>query len=579
MPRPFDRYDTFGAALDNPSAGAVLEELVPEVVHSSLAAQLRDFPLGPFLEFALGADRARATAVITALGDIENTTPPLEESPAIIPRPDYEADSVPPSSAAVHVVEGAEVNRPVELSFSGPAHGNPFVDVDLVAEFTLDADSIDVGGFYDGDGRYVVRFLPAKAGMWQWVTRSNARSLDGITGQVAVEESAHPGPVRVHDRFAFAHANGDVFTPVGTTAYAWLHQPEELQARTLDTLAAAPFNKLRMCVFPKSFLYNANEPDDFAFPRADDGTWDTERFDVAFFRRLEERIGQLDELGIQADVILFHPYDRWGFGRLGRVADERYLTYVVRRLSGFPNVWWSLANEYELLTTKRPEDWHHLGRVVVREDHVGHLLSIHNWSELFDYSAPWATHASIQRGDRELGQKIDEWRFTWGKPVIVDELGYEGDLDQGWGNLTAEEVVERFWSATVRGGYVTHGETFYRDDEEIFWSKGGTLIGASPARIDFLRRIVAESPTGRLEPLPSDWDVPWGGVAGQYAILYFGAKQPRFRDVTVPEGMTATIELIDTWSMTVEQLPGVHDGVVRVQLPARPYMAIRLRRA
>ena len=96
----------------------------------------------------------------------------------------------------------------------------------------------------------------------------------------------------------------------------------------------------------------------------------------------------------EADLILFHPYDRWGFSRLGPAVDERYLRYVVRRLAAFPNVWWSMANEYELLTTKRPPEWHRLAQVVVDDDHVGHLLSIHNWSELFDYSASWATHAT-----------------------------------------------------------------------------------------------------------------------------------------------------------------------------------------
>ena len=39
-----------------------------------------------------------------------------------------------------------------------------------------------------------------------------------------------------------------------------------------------------------------------------------------------------------------------------------------------------------------------------------------------------------------------------------------------------------------------------------------------------------------LDPLPSDWDVPWGGVAGQYVVLYFGFNRPRFRHVVLPEG-------------------------------------------
>jgi hypothetical protein len=43
--------------------------------------------------------------------------------------------------------------------------------------------------------------------------------------------------------------------------------------------------------------------------------------------------------------------------------------------------------------------------------------------------------------------------------------------------------------------------------------------------------------------------------------------------------MAAEIDVIDTWNMTIEPQPGVHSGTVRVQLPARPYTAIRLRGA
>ncbi|WP_235493475.1 DUF5605 domain-containing protein [Leifsonia sp. Leaf336] len=376
----------------------------------------------------------------------------------------------------------------------------------------------------------------------------------------------------------FAYSDSTPFVGFGTTAYAWTHQSAGLQDQTIETLALTPFNKIRMGLFPKDYLYNKNEPESFVFPRSDDG-WDTTRFDLDYFANLERRIAQLAELGIEADLILFHPYDRWGFSRLGQVADERYLTYVVRRLAGFANVWWSMANEYDLLTAKRPEDWHRLAQVVAREDHAGHLLSIHNWLEVFDFSAGWATHASIQRGSDEMGGLVDEWRHRWGKPVAVDEFGYEGDLDQGWGNLTAEAVVQRFWSGTLRGGHLTHGETFWSEDEIIWWSRGGVLRGESPARIAFLKRIVAESPTGRVDALPGDWDAVTGGVAGEYVLVYFGDHRPRFRDVTVPDGMRAEIDIVDTWEMTVTTLPGTHEGTLRVQLPARPGIALRFRAA
>jgi len=61
-------------------------------------------------------------------------------------------------------------------------------------------------------------------------------------------------------RSTLAYDDGTPYYPFGTTCYAWVHQTPELQERTLATLAQAHFNKLRMTVFPKSYIYNRNEP-------------------------------------------------------------------------------------------------------------------------------------------------------------------------------------------------------------------------------------------------------------------------------------------------------------------------------
>lgn len=576
MPR-FHRRSAIADVLAQPDARAVLDEIAPEVLQSQLAAPGQAFPIAGVLEIALGGDEGRAQEILARLVEIEDRTDrPIEASPIPL-AVGYEDEGVERGGAAVRLPARAEQNRPVEIVIAGPAHGNPFVDVDLRARFANGATELFVGGFYDGDGRHVLRFLPSEAGEWTFVTESNARSLDGIAGHVDVVASDAPGAVHVVDDLHFAHADGTTYVPLGTTAYAWTHQPERLQEETLRALADAPFTKLRMGLFPKDFIYNRNEPERFVFPRGEDGAWDTTRFDVEYFRRLEQRIAQLDALGIQADLILFHPYDRWGFATLGRAADDRYVSYVVRRLSAFPNVWWSLANEYDLLLGKTEEDWNRIGRLVRENDPAGHPLSIHNWIDVWDYSSDWATHASIQRGS-DLNGQVRQWRRRWNKPVIVDECGYEGDLDQGWGFLTAEEELQRMWEVTMGGGYATHGETFLAEEDIVFWAKGGTLRGESPERLAFLRRILADSPSGRIDPLPSDFDAPSAGVAGEYQLIYFGRGRPGVRDVVVPEGMTAVIDVIDTWNMTVDTLPGEHSGVVTVHLPARPYMAIRLRR-
>ncbi len=35
-----------------------------------------------------------------------------------------------------------------------------------------------------------------------------------------------------------------------------------------------------------------------------------------FWDQLDKILSELNELGIEADLILFHPYDRWGFSKM-----------------------------------------------------------------------------------------------------------------------------------------------------------------------------------------------------------------------------------------------------------------------
>lgn len=510
---------------------------------------------------------------------LEGSPPSRAEAPIIEPAIDYESQDVRRGSARIGAAGPAEQWGITELTIAGPSHGNPFVDVELSAEFTSEgARHISVGGFYDGGGTYRIRFQAPSAGAWTYVTTSTARSLDGLRGTVQVTPPGprNHGPVEVADRFHFAHRDGTRFLPVGTTAYAWTHQRAALQERTLATLADSPFRKLRMCVFPKSYLFNSNEPERYPFARDSNGDWDFTRFDPEFFRQLEMRIDQLAELEIETDLILFHPYDRWGFSEMPESADDRYVRYLVRRLGAHRSVWWSIANEYDLLLSKTTADWERLARVVHKNDHVGHLTSIHNCLDFYDHTRPWITHCSVQRIDAyRTSENTGEWREKYAKPVVIDECGYEGDLDQGWGNISGQELVRRCWEGAVRGGYVGHGETYLNEREELWWSKGGSLVGDSAERIGFLLQITADAPGGALEPLPSDWDVRWGGTE-DYRIAYFGFGRPRYRDITTPQESQWLIDVIDTWNMTIERQPGVFTGTFRIELPGREFMAVRL---
>lgn len=357
-----------------------------------------------------------------------------------------------------------------------------------------------------------------------------------------------------------------------------------MQEQTLKTLAEAPFNKIRMCIFPKFYTYNTTDPERYAFHGNVTDGFDLEHFDNVFFENLEKRISQLDDLGIEADIILLHPYDRWGFSKMTKEQDIFYLTYVVRRLSHFKNVWWSLANEYDLMPWKPVQDWETYAKVVMENDPYGHLRSIHNCIPLYDHNRPWITHVSVQRVDvYKTAEMVTDWRNQYRKPVIVDEVGYEGDMDFGWGNLTGEEETRRFWEGCMRGGYLSHGETFVEKGDQIWWSHGGKLYGESVSRIGFLKDILAEVPED-AEPLkltPENHEANWDSVClhdgDGFFLYYYGFSRPMYRNYELPEGKKYKLELIDTWNMTVEELPETYEGKIRIRMGARQYMAVRMK--
>nr|WP_299849820.1 hypothetical protein [Sphingomonas bacterium] len=88
-------------------------------------------------------------------------------------------------------------------------------------------------------------------------------------------------PVRVTpDGYHFAYADGTPFRQVGTTCYSWAQQSDARCAQTLATLRAAPFNKMRMCVFPNVDAVATN-PFVRTGPNLKD--WDPARIDPAYF--------------------------------------------------------------------------------------------------------------------------------------------------------------------------------------------------------------------------------------------------------------------------------------------------------
>jgi len=478
-----------------------------------------------------------------------------------------------------------------EFETSGPKEANPFIDVQFGARFTFGHRVVDVAGFYDGDEIYRVRFSPDEIGGWTFETTSNVAELKGKTGRFDcfIPAEGNRGPVGTARQFHFQYADETPYFPFGTTCYSYGFVPEPLASETLKNLKNAGFNKVRMCLLPKPL--GQLQPVAMPFERIgatlpagaenlSDGESSREKFDLArlnpeYFRGVEQRITDLWAAGIEADVILFHPYDAWGFKSMGQEADDPYLRYAVARLSAYRNVWWSIANEYDLVRSKSMTDWDRFFRVVQESDPHGRLRSIHHSRVVYDHSKPWCTHASLQEYDFE---KSAERRAAWNKPIIYDEIQYEGNISRRWGNLSAEEMTHRFWKAIAYGVYATHGETFISTDGSPVWSDAGVLRGTSAARITFLRKLLERTKTTGLVAEETPYYLN-AGNAGELILYYFDYHCVGEYEFPLPEKTTFKATEIDPWTMTATALPGTFSGKSKIMLSGTPYKAMLFEKA
>jgi hypothetical protein len=490
-----------------------------------------------------------------------------------------------------------------ELSLSGPTAGNPFVGIQFSAVFKHGDQTFEPEGFYDGNGLFKIRFMPNAEGLWTYQTKSNYEVLNDKKGQFTCKaaSSGNHGPVRVRNQYHFGYEDGTPFFPFGTTIYEWPFQSDAIRKQTIETLKNSPFNKARFLVVPpwnKDYIEGPRAITCFPFEGNSKENWDFSRLNPEFFRRLEQCVTELGNIGIQAELILFRPYDdgKWGFDTMDMATNERFVRYVIARFAAYRHVWWSLANENSFMEHLTDEHWDHLFQVVQHCDPYNHLRSIHNADRIYDHTQPWVTHVSLQyyMAVRFFGVS-GLLRDIYHKPIVHDEINYEGNRKSRWGQLSGEEMTYRFWIAYIGGAYATHGETIQREDIPDWISVGGDLRGESPERIAFLRKIVKEGPSEGLDPVDQYYETNIAGQPGKYYLIYFGKDPVKEWDFRLPEDglepdMRFRAEIIDTWNMTISPVEQTFEieqhnrytyidkKQAKITLPGKPYMALRLRR-
>ncbi|MGZ0152267.1 DUF5605 domain-containing protein [Kribbella sp. WER1] len=299
-------------------------------------------------------------------------------------------------------------------------------------------------------------------------------------------------------------------TPYHPLTTEWFGQPEQWAAAR-PALAASPFNRVRL------------------------------RESSA----LEEQVRDLLTADLVADVLL--------------PADEPVVRDTVNRLAAFRNITWCLEPSGH---SRR------LAELIAELDPSRHLISMH---EATDPGPPWLSHLSVRL---ENLRGVSVLRRNYAKPVFVDACGHEGDGTTPDTSLRPEELLTRIWEGTVRGAYVTHGESYV----DAPWSAGGSRpTGVVAQRLRLLREVLDELPDG-VEPIDDYRDAPTLAVPGEYYLQYLGEHQFPDRTFTLPAG-AYDVDVLDVWNHSVRRTREEVTDTLTVRLPGRQYQAIQIRRA
>jgi hypothetical protein len=448
-----------------------------------------------------------------------------------------------------------------EFSVKGRAHiANPFRDAALVGEFISPSAKTNVlDGFYDGDETWRLRFAPDEEGEWSYLLRGEGVEILQ-RGKLLCTKARGHGFIRVHPEnpYAFAHADGTAFFPMGDTCYGLFDDSPitpELRSEYLKARRAQRFNFVRMSV---------GHSEARAATNAAYWAWggsaqkpDLDRFNPDFFRGFDELMRQLRTNGMNVELLLLNFYRRpFTDTNLWTAARERqWLRYVIARYGAFDNIFlWTLANEYETHPDGRYRldfpgdvDWAKAtARFIKTNDVYRHLVTVHpvisasrlGESPRAPFDPPWrigefygADDAmdvlSQQTGALGDGLVWDEAAKCWTgdptnlvaslnadrrykKPVLNTENGYEflrGEPTSKKQVHHTDKVRRSAWRIVCAGGYfaagfhgtIGHSDAWNRLDAPNHYTFTIRDEGAA-AQLSKLHDFFAALPFWRMQP-------------------------------------------------------------------------------
>ena len=447
----------------------------------------------------------------------------------------------------------------VDIRFDVDSAPQQPVDVEFSASFQHESGmSLDVPGFYDDDGVFVVRFTPPLAGGWKYRTRSMIEGLDQLNGNLIADaaRAGRRGGITIDPKTPtrFRYENGDSYFPIAFES-DWLfaldaENPDDIPVtrKFVDTLAENGFNQIVMNVYASDVTWKKDErldpkyeygnPNVFPFGGSNSKP-DHSRLNVDYFKRLDRVIDYLDQKGVAAHLMVYVWNKQVNWPEADSESDNRYFDYVIKRYQAFPNLVWDISKE--ALGYGHTDVNYITGRIerLRRLDQFDRLVTVHDYGYCRRFTQK-VDFVSVQLWLSELYSVMRNVCTDMpGKPILnIEHGGYEkGPYVVFTGNYTSPEVcLERAWQCVFAGTYPTHywqGAAW-----NVIVPDVDALPPADRPRLDYYRHMQSFVDRFKLDQLTAGEKNSNAGFSlfkGQNLYIYYVPKECEFIGLRLPK--------------------------------------------
>ena len=340
---------------------------------------------------------------------------------------------------------------------------------------------LNIPGFYNGKGEWIIRFSPVKVGIWNYETFSKRSELDRICGTVECIENnneAIHGGLLINNEYPHHFIFED-----GTSHFKQAYEADWLWALGLgdnkiikvkefiSTIKKFGFNEIITNIYAHDTVWKKGKTcaNDYGPPALFLWEGDNEhpvhdRMNIEFFENFDRLMYYLLEEGIIAHILIkvFNKEVNWP--KEFSIQDDLFFKYIVARYQAFPNVIWDLGKEARV-NINMSYKYNRL-KMINAYDGYGRLLTVHD-DPIF-YSSKESVklvdfYTAQQHTEIHTRAIIQRQRENW--PVFNAEYSYEhgpsGINDFTYSVCqTPEEVIHRTYEVVMAGAYPAYYYTY-----------------------------------------------------------------------------------------------------------------------